>query len=405
MPRIVMPSDVFPPKCGGAGWSAHALARALLAHGQAVVAVVPQPGAASAAIVDVAGVPTVHVAAATGTNPLLRWLSRLLLLRRWRRAIAAQSTTGAVVVHAQHVLAAQAAMPLRDARRRVVVTIRDHWPWDMRATGMAMAGDQRTIRGAWQTLRLRGASWVHCLAAPLYAIQMRRRAQLLAAADLVIAVSEHIAGRVRATAPTATVVAIPNMVDVDAIAAVCSQPPHTAVSSEYVLFVGKLAANKGAQYLPALIAQIRPPAIVIAGDGPLAEPIAAAAAAAGVPCTITAWVDHDEVLRLLGHAAALWFPSSWDEPLSRVLLEALACATPIIAMPTGGTSDIIVDGESGLLAPDIDAFVAAARRLAADPALVATLRQHARARAVSTFAVDAVIPRYLAAYAALEHQP
>src|SRR3954469_23617922 len=40
--RILMPSDVFPPRCGGAGWSAHALALALIERGHAVTAVVPR---------------------------------------------------------------------------------------------------------------------------------------------------------------------------------------------------------------------------------------------------------------------------------------------------------------------------------------------------------------------------
>ena len=41
--QIIMPSDVFPPKCGGAGWSAHALALALHQRGEHVTAVVPRP--------------------------------------------------------------------------------------------------------------------------------------------------------------------------------------------------------------------------------------------------------------------------------------------------------------------------------------------------------------------------
>src|SRR5207247_8006295 len=40
--RILLPSDVFPPRCGGAGWSAHALALALIERGHAVTAIVPR---------------------------------------------------------------------------------------------------------------------------------------------------------------------------------------------------------------------------------------------------------------------------------------------------------------------------------------------------------------------------
>src|SRR5262245_50140785 len=40
--RVLLPSDVFPPRCGGAGWSAHALALALIERGHAITAIVPR---------------------------------------------------------------------------------------------------------------------------------------------------------------------------------------------------------------------------------------------------------------------------------------------------------------------------------------------------------------------------
>ena len=42
--RLIMPSDAFPPRCGGAGWSAHALARAMQTRGCDVTAIVPRTG-------------------------------------------------------------------------------------------------------------------------------------------------------------------------------------------------------------------------------------------------------------------------------------------------------------------------------------------------------------------------
>jgi glycosyltransferase involved in cell wall biosynthesis len=74
-------------------------------------------------------------------------------------------------------------------------------------------------------------------------------------------------------------------------------------------------------------------------------------AACGWPARFLQWADHDEVLRLLARTALLLFPSRWDEPLSRVLLEACACGAPILAMATGGTAEIVEDGVSGALVP------------------------------------------------------
>lgn len=405
--HIVMPSDVFPPKCGGAGWSAHALATALLAQGAHVTAVVPRAdGQSGIEQTDIAGVPTVVVHHQNVRNGLFRQVLRMVMvvpaLRAQIRTLLHPSAT--TIVHAQHMLAAQAALPLRTNRTRIVITVRDHWPWDMQATGMHMVGDQRSMSGIWRTLQLRGASIGTRLLTPFYAWQMRQRAELIARADLVIAVSAHMAARVRALVPTANVHAVPNMVDVDAIQRLVSTPLQIAVPAQYVLFVGKLSANKGAQFIPELIRRIRPPAIVIAGDGPLQAAIVAAAADAAVPCIVLDWVDHNDVLRLMAGCQALWFPSSWDEPLSRVLLEALACGAPIIAMPTGGTPEIIIDGATGLLATTLDAFVAAAQRLAGDAALAAQLRVNSLQHARRTFAQDVVIAQMLAHYDAIGAQ-
>jgi hypothetical protein len=43
---VLLPSDVFPPRCGGAGWSAHTLALALIERGHRVTAIVPRRAAA-----------------------------------------------------------------------------------------------------------------------------------------------------------------------------------------------------------------------------------------------------------------------------------------------------------------------------------------------------------------------
>src|SRR2546421_12827060 len=58
--RLLLPSDVFPPRCGGAGWSAHALAAALRERGHEVTAIVPRPGAPGLLREEVLGVPTLR---------------------------------------------------------------------------------------------------------------------------------------------------------------------------------------------------------------------------------------------------------------------------------------------------------------------------------------------------------
>ncbi|PJF45403.1 MAG: glycosyltransferase family 1 protein, partial [Candidatus Thermofonsia Clade 3 bacterium] len=86
----------------------------------------------------------------------------------------------------------------------------------------------------------------------------------------------------------------------------------------------------------------------------------------------------------------LLFPSAWGEPLSRVLLEACACGAPILAMPTGGTPDIILDGESGALAATVPGFAHRLTELLERPAERRALGAGARRLAARRFAPDIV---------------
>ena len=57
-------------------------------------------------------------------------------------------------------------------------------------------------------------------------------------------------------------------------------------------------------------------------------------------------------------------PIRWDEPFGMVMVEALACGTPVIAFPEGAAVEIVQDGLNGYLVDDEDAMAAAVARLA-----------------------------------------
>ena len=56
--------------------------------------------------------------------------------------------------------------------------------------------------------------------------------------------------------------------------------------------------------------------------------------------------------QLFANAAALLMPVSWREPFGMVMVEALACGTPVIAFPEGAAAEIVIDGENGMLVAD-----------------------------------------------------
>jgi glycosyltransferase involved in cell wall biosynthesis len=72
--------------------------------------------------------------------------------------------------------------------------------------------------------------------------------------------------------------------------------------------------------------------------------------------------DHDKQA-FLGDALALLFPIEWPEPFGLVLIEALACGTPVIAYRRGSVPEILVDGESGFVVDDLEGAVRAVRNL------------------------------------------
>jgi glycosyltransferase involved in cell wall biosynthesis len=66
---------------------------------------------------------------------------------------------------------------------------------------------------------------------------------------------------------------------------------------------------------------------------------------------------------LLGNAYALVFPIDWPEPFGLVMIEALACGTPVIAYRQGSVSEVLDDGVTGFIVEELDDAVRAAERV------------------------------------------
>jgi glycosyltransferase involved in cell wall biosynthesis len=65
----------------------------------------------------------------------------------------------------------------------------------------------------------------------------------------------------------------------------------------------------------------------------------------------------------LGGAQALLFPIDWPEPFGLVMIEAMACGTPVIATPCGSVPEVMEDGVTGFIVNSVDEAVAAVGRL------------------------------------------
>jgi glycosyltransferase involved in cell wall biosynthesis len=74
-------------------------------------------------------------------------------------------------------------------------------------------------------------------------------------------------------------------------------------------------------------------------------------------------VPHERKIELLANARALLFPIRWNEPFGMVMLEAMACGTPVLAFPEGAAPEVVEDGTTGYLCDDIADMVEAVGRL------------------------------------------
>jgi glycogen synthase len=165
-----------------------------------------------------------------------------------------------------------------------------------------------------------------------------------------------------------------------------------------VLFVGRLAAQKGVATLLDAVPLLRGEAtVVVVGDGPRRRALERQAGRLGPDrVSFRGFVVHTEVPAWLAAADVLVLPSIYEE-LGSVLLEAMAAGLPVVASAVGGIPDAL--GDAGRLVPPRDpaALAAAVNEVLDDPALAAQLGDAARRRATA-FSWDALAGRVLDVY-------
>jgi glycosyltransferase involved in cell wall biosynthesis len=162
----------------------------------------------------------------------------------------------------------------------------------------------------------------------------------------------------------------------------------------FILYSGDVTVDKGGnQLIEAYRALEDPPPLVLIGRCFLEE-------LKQMPGVVAlGQMPHPIVIEALRRALFTVAPSLLPETFGLVALEAAAAGTPIVASDIGGLSDVVVDGETGLLvAPGNRADLAEAMgRLLADATLRGRMGETARRRA-KDFGPDAVVPQFEDAY-------
>jgi glycosyltransferase involved in cell wall biosynthesis len=74
-------------------------------------------------------------------------------------------------------------------------------------------------------------------------------------------------------------------------------------------------------------------------------------------------LDHERKVQLLTRVRALLFPIDWPEPFGLVMIEAMACGTPVVARPCGAVPEIVAHERTGLMVSSVDELVDAVKRV------------------------------------------
>ena len=187
---------------------------------------------------------------------------------------------------------------------------------------------------------------------------------------------------------------IPNPIDVRAW-------PLREHKDDYLLWIGRMTAEKGPHRaiaaarvagVPLVLAGVIQPGQQAFFDGEVAPHID------GERVRFVGEVDGSVKHSLFAGARALLMPIRWEEPFGMVMVEALACGTPVIAFPEGAARELVLDGKTGFLVEDERSMGAAVGRL---PRIAA---RDCRAWVTEHCDVDVVAAAYERTYQSVAHQ-
>lgn len=179
-------------------------------------------------------------------------------------------------------------------------------------------------------------------------------------------------------------------------------PENRDSGDSFVFSVGRLNHGKGYPDVIEAMGRLASreetvPELVIAGDGPFRGSLEDQARTAGIRDRITflGFRSQEELIPLYRDASVFVLPSR-HEGLPTVLLEAMACGCPILATNVSGSSEVVTDGENGVLVPpgQPDRLADALSSLLQDPDRRAKFGRRARRTVEERFAWERIVDEF-----------
>jgi glycosyltransferase involved in cell wall biosynthesis len=166
----------------------------------------------------------------------------------------------------------------------------------------------------------------------------------------------------------------------------------------YLAFLGRITPEKGPESAIRIARAVGTPLKIAAkvdkvDEAYFRERIAPLLREAGVE--FIGEIDEHRKTRFLGEAQALLFPIDWPEPFGMVMIEAMACGTPVVAFRHGSVPEIIDEGVTGAVVGTIDEAIAKL------PRVLAFDRHAIRKRFEERFSCTRMASEYVALYRSL----
>jgi glycosyltransferase involved in cell wall biosynthesis len=284
----------------------------------------------------------------------------------------------------------------RALRRRRPAVFHAHLTWPLGAKNALLAALAARVPAVLVTIQL-------YMDVPVTRGMLLQQRLIGAGVDRFMPVSQHNACRLEALLqwPQRKMEVVHNAIDPAPFARPRDPALRRALADQrpLVLVVARLDPQKGHRYLLAAAAEVPDAIFALAGDGPERPVLEQLTDQLRIRDRIRFLGERSDVADLLAACDVFVLPSLYEGlPIS--VLEAMAAARPVIATAIGGTDEVVIDGESGLLVPPAqpNAIASALRRLLDDPALRSRLAATGRARVTSEFSAREMVRRVTGLY-------
>jgi glycosyltransferase involved in cell wall biosynthesis len=175
-----------------------------------------------------------------------------------------------------------------------------------------------------------------------------------------------------------------------------SQYQYRDKKQDYLAFLGRIAPIKG-PHLAIRAAKKAGIPLKIAGEvQPVFRDYFEAEIRPHLDGTFIEYIGEADLAaknELLGHARAMLFPIQWDEPFGLVMLEAMACGTPVLALPGGSVEEVIENGVNGFICQSVEEMAARAQEVGRTIA-PSVVRRHVQER----YSLEQMAARYAKLY-------